>query len=108
MEFLNKIELQGVVGVVNIVPIGAGAIMNLSVVTENAFTDRTGTKVIEVTWFNVSATSASGRANFDQIQKGSWVHIVGRLRWQKHIDSSGVEKTYYSVFAQDVELLKEK
>ena len=79
MEFLNKIEIRGVVGRADINSYNGNQVCNFSVVTEASAVDRAGNSTVEPTWFNVSAWSGvKGLDDLTLIQKGGWVRVVGR------------------------------
>jgi single-stranded DNA-binding protein len=106
MEFLNRIELRGVVGRADINSYNGNQVCNFSVVTEASAVDREGNSVVEPTWFNVSAwTGVQGLADLNEIQKGMWVRVVGRLRVRKYVSQDNVERTTNEVPARWVEIL---
>jgi single-stranded DNA-binding protein len=41
-----------------------------------------------------------------RITKGTPVHVIGRMRSQKHTSSDGVEKYFYEIMAQKLEILE--
>ena len=107
MEFLNKIELQGVVGRAEINSFNNSQVCNFSVVTEYSTIDRERNSIIETAWFNVSAWS--GRNNIQElynVQRGSWVHVMGRSRVRKYTTQTGEERSAMDIIANKVELLK--
>ena len=86
MEFLNRIELKGVVGRADVNSFNGNHVCNFSVVTEASAVDREGNSTVEPTWFNVSAWGGrEGVADIHTIQKGVWVEVTGRLRTRKYI-----------------------
>jgi single-stranded DNA-binding protein len=106
MEFLNKIELKGVVGRAEINSFNNSQVCNFSVVTEYSTIDKERNSIIETAWFNVSAWS--GRNNITDlynIQRGSWVHVIGRLRVRKYTTQTGEERSAMDVIAGKVVLL---
>ena len=107
MEFLNKIEIRGVVGRADINSYNGNQVCNFSVVTEASAVDRAGNSTVEPTWFNVSAWS--GRNNIQELynlQRGSWVRVVGRIRVRKYTTQTGEERSAMDVIASKVELLQ--
>ena len=88
MEQLNKIEIRGNVGNINILKVGSTRVAHFSVATNFAYKDRNGEPVIETTWHYVTA----------------W----GRLRTQKYIAGDGSEKTSYDIIANTMEILGSK
>jgi single-strand DNA-binding protein len=109
MEFLNKIELKGVVGRAEMNSFNNSQVCNFSVVTEYSTVDKERNSIIETAWFNVSAWS--GRNDIKDlynIQKGSWVHVYGRLRVRKYTTQTGEERSAMDVIANKVELLQKE
>lgn len=100
MEFLNRIELRGVVGRADVNTVGSNRVCNFSVVTEYSGVE------LETTWFNVSAWG--GREvmpDLTTIQKGCWVHVVGRLRLRRYTTQDNEERTAIDVMARSVKVL---
>lgn len=100
MEFLNKIELKGVVGRVVETQIGDKSKTSFSLMTEDICSDAQGNKIVEVTWFNCST--------FDDIsiEKGDKVHCLGRIRALRYVDNSGAERMSYEVVTNSVTILQ--
>lgn len=55
MEQLNRLEIRGNVGNVNILKVGETRVAHFSVATNFAYKGRNGEPVIETTWHNVTA-----------------------------------------------------
>ena len=107
MEFINRIELQGVVGRAEINSFNNSQVCNFSVVTEYSTVDRERNSIIETAWFNVSAWS--GRNNISELynlQRGSWVRVTGRIRVRKYTTQTGEERSAMDIIANKVELLQ--
>ena len=106
MEFLNRIELRGVIGRAEINSYNGSQVCNFSVVTENSAVDRDGNSIVEPTWFNVSAWDrVQGVDDFSQLKKGGWVRVIGRLRLRKWITPDNEERSSLEVLARMVEIL---
>ena len=106
MEFLNRIELRGVVGRADINTYNTAQVCNFSVVVENSGIDRDGNSIVEPTWFNVTAWS--GRPEIPDlygIQKGCWIQVIGRLRVRKYVTQENEERTALDVLARKIQLL---
>lgn len=106
MEQINKIELRGNVGNVKIQEYGGSESIRFSLATNYAYKGKDGQPVIETTWHNVTAWSGKGMPDFHKIDKGSLVHVVGRLRCQKFENSDGVEKQVYEVLANRLTIIE--
>ncbi len=105
MEFLNRIDLRGVVGRSEVNTYNGSQVCNFSVVTEYS-TASQGASAIETTWFNVSAWGPrDGIAPFVLIQKGCWVEVRGRIRLRKYTSQSGEERTAMDILAREVKVL---
>lgn len=108
MEYLNKIELRGVVGVSRLTNCGPTTVCNFSLVTEYAYKGNDGGVVIDVLWLSVVACGPKpGWPDLSRIQKGSKVHVIGRLRAKRYCDAQGIDRTVYEVVAQELEILEQ-
>ena len=104
MEQLNKIEIRGNVGNVNILKVGNGRVAHFSVATNFAYKDRNGEPVIDTTWHYVTAWEGNkGIPSLDIISKGFPIYVCGRLRTQKYLAEDGTEKTSYDIIANKIE-----
>lgn len=102
MEQLNRIEIQGFVGTVNILNIGGDRMARFSVATNHVYKSR-GDSVIDTTWHEVVAWEGlAGIPTLDIIAKGKPIHVVGRLRRQKYVDSENVERYTCQIMASSV------
>lgn len=71
MEQLNRLEIRGNVGNVNILRVGDTRVAHFSVATNFAYKGRNGEPVIETTWHNVTAWEGNkGIPSLDIICKG--------------------------------------
>ena len=107
MEQLNKIEIRGIIGRVNVKGIGDTKVANISVATDYAYKSQDGSVIIETTWHNVVAWEGKEIQNLDQLKKGSFVHVCGRLRNRKYVASDGTERTVCDIVARSLELVEE-
>ena len=107
MEQLNRIEIRGNVGNVNIIPVGSTRVAHFSVATNYAYKGKNGEPVYETTWHNVTAWEGSkGIPTLDIIAKGFPVYVCGRLKSQKYLASDGIERTSMEVVANCVEAVE--
>ena len=104
MEHLNKVEIRGIVGGVYVKEIRNAKVANFSVATEYCYTAQDGCAVIETTWHRVVAWEGENINNLDQLQKGSGVHVIGRIRTQKYMAADGTERTVFEVIANKIEI----
>ena len=108
MEQLNRIELRGTVGSIKIQKISDANVANFTLATNLAYRDKDGCAIIETTWHNVTAWESKEIKDLGRIEKGSKVHLVGRLRSQRFCGSDGAERTMYEVVARTVELVDDQ
>ena len=104
MEFLNRIELRGVVGRSDLSTVGQAQKCRFSIVTEyGAY--RNGESVVESTWFNVNVWEGRGMPDLSKIQPGCWVWLVGRIRTYKYTTPDGEERSSWEITASRVDIL---
>lgn len=78
MEFINRIELAGLVGRIQRQTVSSYKMANFSLVTEYGFKDKSSCSVIETTWHNVVAWEGENILSLDGIERGSHVRVIGR------------------------------
>ena len=105
MEFLNRIEIRGVVGRADINSFNGTRVCNFSVVTEYSVRDRDGNPGMETVWFNVSAWDSQDMPDFYEIQKGAWVYVKGRIRVRKYVTQDNEERSSLDVVAMEVDMI---
>lgn len=108
MEFINKIEIQGVIGTVAITPVGDTRVARLSVCTETTYRGTGGGIVIDCTWFSVSAFESATIRCLDQLAKGKVVKVLGRVRVQRYTDGNGAERSCWEIIAREVNLQEDR
>lgn len=108
MEYINRIELQGVVGMVRLNRLSDTPVANFSLATEHLIKTNLGIICNETTWHNICAWEGKDVCYLNMIQKGSKVHVVGRMRSSRYTDAKGNEKTFYEVLASEVTIINEK
>lgn len=107
MEQLNKIELKGNVGNVRVQTVGENEVIHFSVATNYAYKGKDGMPVIETTWHNVVAWNGKGMPDFKKIDKGTPVHVCGRIRQQKYTASDGTERQSFEVLANRLSIMND-
>lgn len=103
-QYINRVELQGRVGTVRITPVHDTIVANFSVMTEHMYETSEGHKVVEATWMTIVAFK-SKKVCLDSLTRGSSVHLTGRLRNNKYIDSSGCERVFTEVIVDSLEVV---
>ena len=107
MEFLNRIELKGIVGRCSIATCGDKKIANFSLVTEHASRTIDGQAVIDTMWHNISASQYRSSVDIETIDRGDKLHVIGRLRCTRYTDAEGNERSSISVIASKVEKIED-
>ena len=98
MEQLNRIKLRGTLGVFRVMPVG-----DTHCATNYCYKDAEGCPVVETTWHLVTAWEGKGCPDLSIFRKGDQVHIIGRLRNRRYVDSAGVERTQIDIVASTLE-----
>lgn len=106
MEQINKIELCGVVGRSDITPIQNTKVAHFSLATEYAYKGRDGGAIIDITWFSCTAFEGPKIAPLEKIQKGSKVHLIGRVRMQRYTDNTGCDRTNWEVICNSLDIVE--
>ena len=107
MEHINKIELQGHVGMVRTNEYNGSKVANFSLATEIMYKLRDGNAVSETTWHNIVAWENKEMPDLQRIVKGTPVNVCGRLRSSRYPSADGTEKQFYEVLAQRIRILNE-
>lgn len=107
MEHLNRIELQGVVGTIRLNTIQGMQVANFSLATDYLSKNNAGATICETCWHNVCAWEGENICDLSQIEKGSKVRVVGRMRSSRYTGADGCEKTFYEVLASEVSTINE-
>lgn len=105
MEPLNKIEIRGIIGRVNVKDIGDTKVANFSVATDYVYKSQDSGVIIETTWHNVVAWEGKEIQNLDQLKKGSFIHVCGRLRNRKYVAADGSERAVCDIVARSLEVV---
>ena len=103
-QYINRVELQGRVGTVRVSSIHETVVASFSVMTQHDYENTEGSKIVEATWMAVAAFK-SEKVCIDSLTRGSLVHLTGRLRNNKYIDSAGCERVFTEVIADSLEVL---
>lgn len=108
MDFLNRIDLCGIVGHSNVTKCCDTKVCSFSLMTEYCHKGEDGSIVVETMWIQVTACGPKpGWPDLDNIKKGSKVHVTGRLRYRQYTDSNGFDHKCWDVVAQTIKLVDE-
>ena len=105
MEHINRSELQGRVGNIRTNVVGDTRVANFSLATDYLYKTRDGAAISETTWHNVVAWSGKNMPDLDKIEKGTPLHLTGRLRTNRYTSADGTEKLFYEVLAYRIRRL---
>lgn len=109
MEFLNKITLRGAVGMVSRNQYGDKTAVNLSLVTEYAYTQPDECQYVEVTWFHVTGWQDMPKCqDLAKVKKDSFIEITGRMKAVKYTDNEGNDRITWNVIAQEVKYIGQR
>ena len=107
MEHINRIEIQGRVGIVRTNIVNESMVANFSVATDFLY-KRDGAGVNETTWHNVVAWSGKDMPDLSKITVAMPLYVTGRMRASKHTGSDGNDRYYYEVLANKVRFVTEE
>lgn len=107
MEFLNKIEVQGVVGNAHTQVIGSTRSVRFSLLTEEVYKSSDGTPVVESTWFNCTAFEGEAIKDTSIVVKGAGLHITGRLKFRRYTNANSCNISIYEVICKTIEKVEE-
>ena len=89
-KYMNQIELAGRVGHIVKKVIGGTEYARFQLCTIQVYNSG-GCHTAETSWHDCHAYD-SDEADLTKIEKGAWVHIIGRLEYRKHVDEYNTEK----------------
>ena len=103
MEYINKVELQGVIGKIK------ETVSNYKVHTFNILVNYihpsdNGEVLVESTWIVVKAHDKIIEGT---LECGKFAHIIGRLRKETYIDFSNKECSMYSILANSIKVFND-
>lgn len=109
MEYLNRIELTGYIGSVNVREVGESKVAHFQVCTCYKWWQKYDKHwVIETDWHSVKAWEGQKGIDFKAIEKGKAIHLVGRLKMNRYVDCENEEHISYEVIASKVEEVKDE
>ena len=108
MDHINKVELRGRVGLVRFNEFNGTKVANFSMVTELFYKNRDGSVLADTTWHNIVAWEGKDISGLERLDKGTSVHLTGRLRTTKYTTAEGIDKHYHEVLASRLRILTEE
>ena len=104
MESINRIELQGIIGVCDIHDVGPNKVARFAVCTERSYKSPDGTPVIESTWHNCTAWSGEC-PEVEKLRRGGAVNVKGSVRRFKYTMVDGTEHTGNEVLVDSLRII---
>lgn len=87
---------------------GGTAVANLSLATDESYTDRNGARVQRAEWHKVIVYGKMAENCARYLQKGSLAYVEGSLQTRKWQDQQGNERVTTEIKAQRVQFLDRK
>lgn len=101
MEFLNQVNLRGIVSRSNTEPISGKQVTKLAVVTERARKDKDGNCIVDLTWHNIVFLGQTEK----ELKRGDCVDLKGWIRNIRYTDVDGAERTRFEIVAEEIKVL---
>jgi len=108
MENLNRIELQGNIHESKAFEVGGARLIRFRMQTNHVIKGRNGVVYIEPDFFDVTAWEDTEGVDMDAVEKGRAVHVIGRMKTNRYVDSENEEHISYEVIASKVEEAKDE
>lgn len=100
-EYINRVELQGIIGSVRKYNVGGRNGFQLTLATNSTYKDRDGNVIIETQWSCCSGWEGEG-VDTSLLEKGQTVHLTGRLRSQRYTAADGEERSSTEVLVHNL------
>lgn len=107
-EFINIVEIQGVVGQANVQKVNDAIKITLSVATNYTHLRSDKTICIDTTWFLIVVWTKENKDKLVIPQKDDWIHAKGRLRQCRAIDEDENVVQIYDVLATELSILEKQ
>ena len=110
MASLNRVEIIGRLGKDPEIRYSqkGDAVCNMTIATDESYTDRDGNKVEKAEWHKVVCYGKQAENCGQYLTKGSLVFVEGGLQTRKWQDKEGVERYTTEIKAQRVQFLDRK
>jgi len=108
MNAINRVQLTGNLGSNPQIRSfdDGGKLARFSIATKEEYTNRNGERNTNVQWHNAVAWGKLADKIENELQKGSYVSVEGRLATRSYTDKSGVKRYSTEVVVSDVMLNK--
>lgn len=102
---INQAQVLGRIGKIESKKLSTGMnLTNMSIVTSKKFV-KNGEKQEKVTWHNVTCFGKLSEIAEKYVQKGDLLWVQGEMDTQKYTGQDGVEKTKFSILANEIKLM---
>jgi len=81
------------------------SVCEFSIAVNHEYTDKSGEKQKEVSFFDINAWNKAGRACYEYLEKGRGVHVVGRLKQERWETDEQQKRSRIRVIAHSVQFL---
>lgn len=105
MENINKVELCGFVGAVDIAKTDSSNWIKFTLATSLPYT-KNGATYNETAWHNVIAFQKGIKQDLSEITKGCGIHLTGRIRTSRYTAQDGTEKSVNEILALSLEIVQ--
>lgn len=102
-ETLNRVELTGFLGSVNIKELGGGRMACFTVITETVY-EYDGSSFVEKSYHRCETWDTTmGFGIIESSKPGDLIKVTGRIKYQKFTDINNVERTETRILATKIE-----
>lgn len=105
MEYLNKIQLRGIVGNKRTTEVSGIKTCRLQLATNSVYKSSKGDVIVETQWHEVVIYGSANMPDFNKIERGAKMEVTGRLRNMKYTGCDGTEHVTCEVIAHEVRIL---
>ena len=103
----NRIELAGVVGRASLTAVGDTRVARFSLATNTFYKGKDGRAVVDTTWFSATAWEGPAMPDLTRIQRGSRIHLQGRVRIQSYVDANGSDRQNWEIECSSLEIMED-
>ena len=106
MKYLNRVELKGRIGTVNIANARDRRVARVSVATSTYKKVQNSDEwTSDTQWHNVTIWEDKGMPDFSLLQKGTAVYVQGTIRYSDYTDRDGITRKTLDIIAQEVDII---
>lgn len=105
IQYLNRVEIAGVVGDIRITEVSGLKMARIAVCTQQAFRNSEGAVYLNTDWHNVVAFNGEDVANIETIKRRDAIKVEGRLRTGVFSPADGDEVRVTEILAHKLEIV---